>query len=123
MEPTRPTEDGFFVRNATQIAIGVVTILMLMPILMFWRQSLSNEVARQQVLHTYEVITHIEMLMGKIKEANLGQRGFLVTANPDFLEPYENAMRDAANLESGQRSLLQNLSIPQELALLRKLTA
>ena len=122
MEMTRPSNDGFFIRNATKIAIGVVTLLMLLPTLMFWRQSEADDDARGWVSHTYEVIGHIEIVLGKLRDAEIGHRGFMLTGNAEFLEPYENALRDAVNPDSNKRSLQQHRSILQELALIRKLT-
>jgi signal transduction histidine kinase len=123
MDPIRPTKDGFAVRHATKIAIGVVTALLLLPAIMFWRQSETSEEAKGWVVHTYNVIDHIDLVFGKLRDAEIGQRGFALTGNDEFLEPYENALRDGPNLEAGPRALQQHRSIGQELAVLRKLTA
>ena len=123
MDPTRPTNDSFLVWHATKIAIGTVTLLMLLAAVMFWRQNNNSEEAKGWVTHTYEVIGHIELLFGQIREARIGQLNFLSTGNEDVLEPYENALRDSPNPDAGQRSLQQRRSIAQELALIRKLTA
>jgi CheY-like chemotaxis protein/signal transduction histidine kinase len=123
MDPIRPTNDSFFMRHATKIAIGAVTALMLLAAVTFWRQGEASEAAKGWVLHTYEVIGHIELLFGKLKDAEVGERGFIISGNEDYLEPYENALREAANPDAGQRSLQQHRSIAQELAFIRKLTA
>jgi CheY-like chemotaxis protein/signal transduction histidine kinase len=123
MDPIRPADDGFLTRHATRIAYAILAVVMLVPIVLFWRQSQSNEDTKRSLLDTYEVITHIELLSGKIKNALVAQRGFVATGNPDFLEPYENALRDGANPDSQYRNLQQHRSIKQELVQLRKLTA
>jgi CheY-like chemotaxis protein/signal transduction histidine kinase len=123
MEPIRPTNENFFIRHATKTAIGTVTLLMMLAAVMFWQQSKSTEEAKARVSHTYEVIGHIELLFGKVKESVLGQRGFIITGDEVALEPYENALRDAVNPEASQRSFQQHRSIAQELAFVRKLTA
>src|SRR5688572_4614706 len=105
MDPTHPKGDALLVRNATKIAIGIVTLLFLVPIIFFWSQNDANQEARRLVLHTYEVLNRIELLLGKVKEAQLGQRGFLVTGNAEFLEPYESAVRDGGNVDGGQRAV------------------
>ncbi|UVT14474.1 MAG: response regulator [Nitrospira sp.] len=122
METNHPTADNFFVRQATAIAIGTVTVLMLFMAVIFWRQSEANEEARGWVSHTYEVIGHSQLLFGKLKDVVIGQRGFILTGNDIYLEPYTNALKDGSNPETGQRSLQQHRSIHQELAFLRKLT-
>ena len=123
MDPARPSDDGFLTRHATRIAYGILAVVMLVPIVLFWRQSQSNEDTKRSLLHTYEVLTHIELLSGRIKEALVAQRGFVATGNPEFLEPYENALRDGPNPDGGYRTLQQHRSIEQELAVIRKLTA
>ena len=61
MDPIRPTNDNFFIRHATNVAIGTVTLLMLLAGVMFWRQSKASEEAKRWVSHTYEVIGHIRI--------------------------------------------------------------
>ena len=122
MDPIRPTRENIFIRHATKVAIGTVALLMLLAAVIFWRQGVASEEAKGWVSHTYEVIGHIELLSGKLKEAIIGQRGFIIAGNEDFLEPYENALEDGANLDAGPRSLQQRRSIGQELALIRALT-
>lgn len=43
------------------------------------------------VLHTQEVITELENILSQMKDAETGQRGYLVTEDESFLEPYQNA--------------------------------
>jgi len=122
MSTTR-AEENILIRHATKIAIGTVTLLMVLAAVMFWRQKEASEEARGWVSHTYEVLGHIELLFGKIRDAEVGQRGFIMTGNDDYLEPYSDALKDAANPDAGTRSLQQHRSINQELALIRKLTS
>ncbi len=122
MSTTR-VEENLLVRHSTKIAIGTVTLLMLLAVVIFWRQGKASEEAKGLVMHTYEVIGHIELLFGKIKDAQSAMRGFLITGKEEYLEPYEAALKDNPNPEVGQRSLQQRRSIAQELALIRKLTA
>jgi CheY-like chemotaxis protein/signal transduction histidine kinase len=123
MEAKSPTNDNLYMRHATKIAIGTVTLLMGLVAVMFWQQSKASEEAKGWVLHTYEVIGHVELLFGKLKDAELGQRGFLINGNEDFLDTYENALKDSSNPDGGRRALQQRRSIVQELAILRRLTA
>jgi CHASE3 domain sensor protein len=43
--------------------------------------------------HTYEVIGQIEELLSRLKDAETGQRGYVITGSPKYLEPYNNAIR------------------------------
>ena len=150
MEMERPTTDSFLMRHATAVAIGTVTLLMLLAALSFWRQEEASIEARGWLVHTHEVIGHIELLQSKLEDAETGQRGYMLTGSEDYLEPYEDALREVPALnaaetlqqhratESGQdtlkggialglgvanTSLQQHRSIRQELAFIRNLTA
>jgi signal transduction histidine kinase/CheY-like chemotaxis protein len=59
------------------------------------------------VIHTLQVQDRLGGLTSRIQDSLLGQRGFLVTADPNFLRPYEQA----------------RARLPQELADLRALIA
>jgi CHASE3 domain sensor protein len=96
-------EENFFIRHATKIAIGAVTLLMLLAAAMFWRQGKASEEAKGWVSHTYEVIQHIEFLFGKLRDAETSQRGYMFTGNEDYLEPYQDALRDSVLRELKQQ--------------------
>jgi len=59
------------------------------------------------VEHTWKVINQVERVMGSAKDAETGNRGFLITGDEAYLQPYNDALRD----------------LPIELAAFRKLTA
>lgn len=54
--------------------------------------------ADQWEKHTYEVLLELEQLMSAVKDAETGQRGYLLTGNEAYLEPYTNTIQ-----EIGQR--------------------
>ena len=45
MDPVRPNDTNLFIRHATKVAIGTVTLLMLLAAVMFWGQSKASEEA------------------------------------------------------------------------------
>jgi CheY-like chemotaxis protein/signal transduction histidine kinase len=150
MDMTRPTTGPFLIRHATSIAIGAVTVLMLLATLAFAQQEKASAEAKGWMIHTYEVIAHIESLLSRLQDAETGERAYLLTGQEDYLEPYQAALRDtpvpnaAISLQPqpgtasakdttknnsalgpgvSDASLRQHRSIPQELAYLRSLTA
>ena len=46
------------------------------------------------VQHTLQVINQVDRIMGSAKDAETGNRGFLITADDRFLDPYTNAVKD-----------------------------
>lgn len=49
------------------------------------------------VIHTHEVINYTNLLLSSLKDAETGQRGYLLTADPSYLEPYHNGLAEARN--------------------------
>ena len=45
----------------------------------------------QQVMHTYEVLAAIQQILSAARDAETGQRGFLITGNPSYLAPFHAA--------------------------------
>jgi methyl-accepting chemotaxis protein len=44
------------------------------------------------VTHAHEVLDHIELLMSQMRDAETGQRGYVITGEEQYLEPYTNAL-------------------------------
>jgi signal transduction histidine kinase/CheY-like chemotaxis protein/CHASE3 domain sensor protein len=53
-------------------------------------QTLKND--NQQIVHSHQVITTLDELLSTMKDAETGQRGFLLTYNEHYLEPYNAAL-------------------------------
>jgi methyl-accepting chemotaxis protein len=45
-----------------------------------------------KVTHTHQVLEHIALLLSELKDAETGQRGFVITGADVFLEPYDAAL-------------------------------
>lgn len=141
----RPT-DNFLMRHASAVAVFIVTILMVIAALVFHRQYNDNNIAKEWVVHTYETTRHIQSLFSKLKDVGLGGRGYLVTGNEEYLEPYNDAINSLSdfkvelpqprvstkiidtvvapnNLPEELAFTNKRLSIAQELAILKWLTA
>src|SRR5665213_1072157 len=46
------------------------------------------------VEHTWKVINETETIMGSAKDAETGNRGYLVTGDEAYLQPYNQAVHD-----------------------------
>jgi methyl-accepting chemotaxis protein len=55
--------------------------------------------------HTYEVASLIDTAETQFKDAETGQRGYLLTGDPSYLEPYENGTASVASILSRARNL------------------
>jgi diguanylate cyclase (GGDEF)-like protein/PAS domain S-box-containing protein len=66
------------------------------------------------VAHTHEVKTLIESVVSELKDSETGQRGYLLTGNPSYLEPYESGKSLIDTNLSRLRYLTVDNSMQQE---------
>lgn len=62
--------------------------------------------AEQAVEHTLYVQSSINGMLSVLKDAETGQRGYILTADPQFLEPYDAALGEIAGAFSRVEALL-----------------
>jgi len=103
--PQSPTRDGAIRRPniGWGTALGVAAALLFFVIsgtLAYSNiQGLRADTAN--VVHTHEVITELGTLLSAVQDAETGQRGYLLTGNDRYLEPYEDArVRAGASLSA-----------------------
>jgi PAS domain S-box-containing protein len=74
----------------------------------------------QRVAHSLEVIETLQQLLSTVKDAETGQRGFVLTGEDRYLEPYTRAGAALEAEMAAARSLLA--AEPEQLRLLQSLT-
>jgi len=104
---------GFGLAIITLVIVGVVTYL---SVTGFIKNS-------DRVIHAHEVLNSQDSLLSALVDVETGQRGYLLTGEKAYLEPYNNAIR-AIDLEMKQlRKLTVNKGIQRRLDLLEPLIA
>ncbi|WP_406698001.1 response regulator [Singulisphaera sp. Ch08] len=81
-------------RSGTSLFIGVAAVLLVFVIsglVSYFNTRTLNQDARQ-VTHTHEVLSALGDLLSLMKDAETGQRGYLITGDEKYLEPYFNAL-------------------------------
>ena len=92
------------------VAIAAVTVIAALSY-----QSLhTTENAAESLTRTAEVQTHTEVLLSTLKDAETGQRGYLLTGNERYLEPYNAAVASLGKTLGGLRRLVSDN--PEEVA-------
>jgi PAS domain S-box-containing protein len=71
---------------------GVVALFTLLATFIVYGASLGVTAANARVLTCYEVIEGVTGLLSTVKDAETGQRGFLITGEERYLDPYEDAV-------------------------------
>ena len=73
---------GFGTALAILILIGVLS----------YRSMVQNDEDRQWVTHTHRVLEQVDAVETDLLNAETGERGFILTGEPSFLDPYDNAL-------------------------------
>ncbi|GGC79417.1 CHASE3 domain-containing protein [Undibacterium terreum] len=96
---------GFFVSTALLIAIGTVSYLSINQLITtgFW------------VSHTHKVLEEVANFAGSLQEAETGFRGYAITGNPEFLEPYETARTEFPKILHDVKELTSDNPAQQKL--------
>ncbi|MBS0419340.1 MAG: response regulator [Proteobacteria bacterium] len=59
--------------------------------LLTWQSLKARSVAAVRVTHTLQVLEQLQQIMSLAKDAETGQRGYLLTGEDQYLEPFNNA--------------------------------
>ncbi len=92
-----------------RLAIGWHSIAFLAAFLLLvalgWQGKRTQEALLQtnrSVSHSLEIITSVQAIFSSLQDIETGSRGFILTGDPTYLEPYERGLRQ---LEGNRRSL------------------
>ena len=82
-----------------KVTIGfIIAIVLLAVVSYFYFSSTQSFIASSvKVQNTQKVINQLEVLSSLIKDAETGQRGFIITENEAFLSPYYSASKELEN--------------------------
>src|ERR1043166_5102295 len=75
---------GFITATAILVFVGWQT----------YRSTARFAEAAQWREHTYEVLNALDYTVGQLSDAETGQRGFLLSGDDAYLDPYRAAIRD-----------------------------
>jgi CHASE3 domain sensor protein len=84
------------IRNAIRtpglISMAPLALVVVVGGYLSYRYNMILKDNRDLVVHTHEVISSVEHAFSDIKDAETGQRGFVITGDGRYLEPYERAV-------------------------------
>jgi PAS domain S-box-containing protein len=102
----------------------VLLLLVLIANAFITRRQLAVQVANQSwVLHSRQVLFELSQIESLLKDAETGQRGFLYTAEPRYLQPYNIAVTQIGpHIQSLARFTSDNPRQQANIAQLRSLT-
>ena len=63
--------------------------------------------------HSYIVINELDKLLSALKDAETGQRGFIITGDEKYLEPYNSSLAEISEKQASMRSLTKDNPLQQ----------
>jgi CHASE3 domain sensor protein len=121
MSLTKP-RGASFVRTKvevwTALGLGLVLAFFLISGMIAYRNIEVLRINNEKIRHTHTVLISIDELLSTTQDAETGQRGFLLTGNDRYLEPYQSAVSDVASRVETIASLIKDN--PAQQANLRK---
>src|SRR5437764_2848605 len=87
-----------------RIALGFGLALAILVLIGFFafRSTLGLVESNRWVVHTHQVLETLENLLSLLKDHETGERGYLLTSQRSFLEPYRTALK---NIEPTMKKL------------------
>jgi len=104
-----------------KIGIGYVVSLLLFVVLgWITYTNTSNLIATSTwVEHTHKVLKNLEVVLSNLKDTETGQRGYIITGEERYLEPFKTGIRNVHDVVSQLRTLTEDN--PKQQARLRLL--
>src|SRR5580704_1145489 len=72
--------------------VAILFILIIASALVGYRNIRQLNEDQYWVVHTHVVLDSLDDLLSTIKDAETGQRGFIITGDERYLEPYQKAV-------------------------------
>ncbi len=76
----------------TQAGFVAATLAVFLIAFLSYRSFTQRAEGARLVAHTLEVTAHLEVILSTFQDAETGQRGFLLTGDGHYLEPYDQAV-------------------------------
>jgi two-component system, cell cycle sensor histidine kinase and response regulator CckA len=75
------------------IGVGIVLAALVVNAIVSYRATSALINHQRLVSHTHQVLTELESTMSTMKDAETGERGFIITGDTRYLEPYQTAIQ------------------------------
>jgi CHASE3 domain sensor protein len=114
----------FILEKKTKLFYIVSTILLITVLLVFYANSQKEIASSKKLLHTQEVISKSNEVLLDVLNIETGFRGYLLSGNKVFLEPYDlSKTKVKANLDTLDVLTKDNPNQQNNIILLRKKVA
>ncbi|MDQ6664622.1 MAG: diguanylate cyclase [Acidobacteriota bacterium] len=98
----------FGTTRKTNVAFGLVLAILLCLSAAFIQSTRALVASAGQVAHANEVLSRTETLISTVKDAETGQRGYLLTGESRYLNPYRSAAGHVREVEQDLREITRD---------------
>ncbi len=77
--------------RSVPLGFGLVCVVLLLSAALSFRNTRQLHEHDLEVARTHELLNATEAVLSSLKDAETGQRGYLLTDNEDYLQPYLGA--------------------------------
>jgi CHASE3 domain sensor protein len=110
------------IQDKMAIVFSAVVLIIVLLSLATYRNAYHLIDANRLVIHTHEVQEDLESILSLLKDAETGQRGFLLTGNEQYLEPYLTSTASLdQRLQHVERLVVDNSSQIEKIRVLKPL--
>ncbi len=75
-----------------RVALPLALVVLLAAMVLVYRDGVLYGEARREARHTEQIVATTASLLSSLKDAETGQRGYLLTGRAEYLEPYSSAL-------------------------------
>ncbi len=104
----------YLVARANALVFGVLVAILILVGGATWDRFTAAQSARDWAQHTYGVLATLKDLNLGVREAETGQRGYLLTGSDDYLAPYQRALGRVTFLEGELQRLTADNATEQD---------
>jgi signal transduction histidine kinase len=91
--------------HPSALAIAPTAVLLIASAFLIFVSSHRLRTSRDLVVHTYDVISTARLLFSSIQDAETGERGYVISQEPGYLQPYGDATARIPQLAARLREL------------------
>jgi CheY-like chemotaxis protein/CHASE3 domain sensor protein len=104
----------------TALGLGLVLAFFVISGVIAYRNVETLRANSQKIWHTHDVLMAMDELLSTMQDAETGQRGYLLTGNDKYLEPYQVAVADIGSKVDAIGALTRDNPVQQDNLVLLK---
>jgi PAS domain S-box-containing protein len=96
------------VLSLTIAAVVVLAAMAVLALLVVWRELEAARIEQSEAQNTRTVLEQVAQVRALLQDAQIGERGFVITGSEDFLEPYYTAEQSVEQEVSRLQALVRD---------------